>query len=98
MTVPSDSFEAEQVQNDNNCVQESTSQPAASQPFSHPEEVVVDNQTIFSAEKILELRKRSGKGEYLVEWLGYPKNQSTWEPEENILDKRLIENLEKSNS
>ena len=55
----------------------------------------MDNQTIFGAERILKLRKRKGKNRYLVKWLGYPTSQSTWEPEENILDKRLIEHFEK---
>ena len=96
--IPSDSFEDEQVQNDNQSVKESSSQPAASQQVPHPEKVVVDNETIFNAEKILKRRKRSGKNEYLVKWLGYPKNQSTWEPEENIIDRRLIENFEQSKS
>ena len=32
--------------------------------------------------------------QYKVKWLGYPEDQSTWEPEENILDKRLIEHFE----
>ena len=82
----------------NQSVEESSSQPAASQQVPHPEEVVVDNETVFNAEKILKRRKQSGKNEYLVKWLGYPKNQSTWEPEENIIDRRLIENFEQSKS
>lgn len=67
-----------------------------SQSQSHLQQVTVDNQTIFNAEKILKRRKRKGKNQYLVKWLGYPKSQSTWEAEENILDKRLIENFKKS--
>ena len=62
----------------------------------HLEQVTIDNKTIFNAEKILKCRKRKGKNQYLVKWLGYPRSQSTWEPEENILDKRLIKNFEKS--
>ena len=41
-----------------------------------------------------EKRKRKGKMQYKVKWLGYPEDQSTWEPEENILDKSLIEYFE----
>ena len=54
-----------------------------------PEAIVIDNETVFSAEKILQHRKRNGKVEYLVKWLNYPKNQSTWEREHHILDRRL---------
>lgn len=48
-----------------------------SQSQSHLQQVTVDNQTIFNAEKILKRRKRKGKNQYLVKWLGYPKSQST---------------------
>ena len=58
------------------------------------DQVVIDNQSIFAAERILEKRKRKGKMQYKVKWLGYPEDQSTWEPEENILDKSLIEHIE----
>ena len=58
---------------------------------STPEAIVIDNETVFSAEKILKHRKRNGKVEYLVKWLSFPKSQSTWEPEHDILDRRLID-------
>lgn len=48
-----------------------------SQSQSHLQQVTVDDQTIFNAEKILKRRKRKGKNQYLVKWLGYPKSQST---------------------
>ena len=57
-----------------------------------PEEIVIDNETVFSAEKILEHRKRNGKVEDFVKWLLYPKNLSTWEAEHHILDRRLTGN------
>ena len=65
---------------------------------SQPNQLTVDNQTIFGAERILKRRKHKGKNQYLAKWLGYPTSHCTWEPEENILDKRLIENFEKSPS
>ena len=58
------------------------------------DQVVIDNQSIFAAERILTKRKRKGKMQYKVKWLGYPENQSTWELEENILDKSLMEHFE----
>ena len=33
--------------------------------------------------------------EYLVKWKGWGPKYSTWEPEENILDGRLIEQFDK---
>ena len=33
--------------------------------------------------------------EYLVKWKGWGPKYSTWEPEENILDVRLIEQFDK---
>ena len=56
----------------------------------------IDNHTVFAAERILRRRKRNGKVQYRVKWLNYLMSQSMWEPEENILDRRLIENFEHS--
>ena len=93
--IPSDSFQSDHLANNTECVQGLTAVPAAEQPQSHPEQFTVNNQTVFGAERILKCRKRKGKSYYLFKWLGYLESQSTWEPEENILDKRLIENFKK---
>ncbi|XP_071386121.1 chromobox protein homolog 6a isoform X1 [Centroberyx affinis] len=45
---------------------------------------------VFAAEAILKRRVRKGRIEYLVKWKGWALKHSTWEPEENILDDRLI--------
>ncbi|XP_019958207.2 chromobox protein homolog 6a [Paralichthys olivaceus] len=49
---------------------------------------------IFAAEAILKRRVRKGSIEYLVKWKGWAMKHSTWEPEENILDGRLIMGFE----
>ena len=67
--------------------------PDSSNQQVDDDQVVIDNQSIFAAERILKKRKRRGKMQYKVKWLGYPEDQSTWEPEDNILDKRLIEHF-----
>ncbi|KAG7486873.1 hypothetical protein JOB18_041091 [Solea senegalensis] len=45
---------------------------------------------VFAAEAILKRRVRKARLEYLVKWKGWAMKHSTWEPEENILDDRLI--------
>ncbi|XP_028266983.1 chromobox protein homolog 6a [Parambassis ranga] len=50
---------------------------------------------IFAAEAILKRRVRKGRLEYLVKWKGWAMKHCTWEPEENILDDRLILGFEK---
>ncbi|XP_072527610.1 chromobox protein homolog 6a [Salminus brasiliensis] len=50
---------------------------------------------VFAAEAILKRRVRKGHIEYLVKWKGWALKHSTWEPEENILDDRLITAFER---
>ncbi|KAM6898218.1 chromobox protein homolog 2-like isoform 4-T4 [Lycodopsis pacificus] len=45
---------------------------------------------VFDAECILSKRLRKGKFEYLVKWRGWSSKHNSWEPEENILDPRLL--------
>ncbi|XP_055509936.1 chromobox protein homolog 8a [Leucoraja erinacea] len=47
-------------------------------------------ERVFAAESLLKRRIRKGQVEYLVKWKGWSPKYSTWEPEENILDARLI--------
>nr|6V2R_A Chain A, Chromobox protein homolog 7 [Homo sapiens] len=47
-------------------------------------------EQVFAAESIRKKRVRKGKVEYLVKWKGWPPKYSTWEPEEHILDPRLV--------
>ena len=39
---------------------------------------------IYYVEKILDRRKVNDRLEYKIKWDGYPMNQSTWEPLENL--------------
>lgn len=54
---------------------------------------------VFAVESITKKRIRKGNVEYLLKWQGWPQKYSTWEPEDNILDPRLVlayeENQEK---
>ncbi|XP_031673756.1 uncharacterized protein LOC109884203 [Oncorhynchus kisutch] len=51
-------------------------------------------ERVFAAEAILKRRIRKSRLEYLVKWKGWALKHSTWEPEENILDDRLIAGFE----
>lgn len=48
-------------------------------------------EMVFAAERINKKRMKNGNIEYLVKWKGWSPKYSTWEPEENILDQRLIQ-------
>ena len=54
--------------------QEKTKNQLQKAKGSTPEAIVIDNETVFSAEKILKHRNRNGKVEYLVKWLNYRTN------------------------
>ncbi|KAG4072309.1 hypothetical protein HA402_004241 [Bradysia odoriphaga] len=56
------------------------------------------NGGVYAAEKIIQKRIRKGKVEYRVKWKGWTPRYNTWEPEENILDTRLIQIFERSNA
>ncbi|KAL5019203.1 hypothetical protein ScPMuIL_004925 [Solemya velum] len=47
-------------------------------------------ERVFAAECIQKKRIKKGKVEYFVKWKGWSPKYNTWEPEENILDSRLI--------
>ncbi|XP_018327322.1 polycomb group protein Pc [Agrilus planipennis] len=51
---------------------------------------------VYAAERIMKKRIRKGVVEYLVKWKGWSQKHNTWEPEENILDVRLIDLFERS--
>lgn len=43
-----------------------------------------EDYRLYIVEKILDKKKEGFKVKYLVKWEGYPIEQSTWEPEENL--------------
>jgi len=51
---------------------------------------------VYAAERIMKKRLRRGQVEYYVKWKGWSQKHNTWEPEENILDSRLIDIFEQS--
>ncbi|CAG9096336.1 unnamed protein product [Plutella xylostella] len=51
--------------------------------------------SVYAAERIMKKRIRKSKVEYYVKWKGWKPKHNTWEPEENILDPRLIQSFER---
>ncbi|XP_068177866.1 E3 SUMO-protein ligase CBX4-like [Antennarius striatus] len=54
-------------------------------------ELPAAGEHVFAVESIEKKRSRKGKVEYLVKWRGWSPKYNTWEPEENILDPRLLD-------
>ncbi|GAA6078659.1 E3 SUMO-protein ligase CBX4-like [Tachysurus ichikawai] len=53
-------------------------------------ELPAAGERVFAVESIEKKRTRKGRLEYLVKWRGWSPKYNTWEPEENILDPRLL--------
>ena len=54
--------------------------------------------TEYEVEKILDHKKKHERGAsrlYLIRWKGYGKDHDTWEPEENLDCKDLLEKFHK---
>ena len=49
-----------------------------------PEPVIIEDQQEFEVEAILGKRTYHGSTQYLVQWKGYPFEDSTWEPLSNL--------------
>ncbi|XP_033934935.1 E3 SUMO-protein ligase CBX4-like [Pseudochaenichthys georgianus] len=54
-------------------------------------ELPAAGEHVFAVESIEKKRSRKGRFEYLVKWRGWSPKYNTWEPEENILDPRLLD-------
>lgn len=96
LPVPADSFESADPTSTNNANDVSDTDVSATvnsipvdspDPFNEPD--------VYHAEKIIKSRRRNGKVQYLVKWANYPSSENTWEPEENIMDSRLLEDFNK---
>ena len=46
----------------------------------------------YEVEAILDERKRRGKSQYLIKWLGYPDTENSWEHESNLQYAKVLLN------
>jgi hypothetical protein len=53
-------------------------------PQPPPAPFEIGNDQYYHAERLLAHRRRRGRDEYLVSWLGYSADQNSWEPANNI--------------
>lgn len=81
---PSSSTNAEPIQDANE--NPNASSVDSTDVFQEPD--------VFAAEEILRSRTRNGKIQYLIRWANYPVSDATWEPAENILDQRLLDEFQ----
>jgi hypothetical protein len=49
-----------------------------------PPPTLVEGNSEYTVEAVLDSRMRRGKLQYLVKWEGYPREESSWEPEEHL--------------
>lgn len=62
-------------------------------PSPCPQETTHTNDDIYEIDRIIKEKKTNGQTYFLIKWKGYGTADNTWEPEENIFNKSLIENF-----
>ena len=62
--------------------------PSLGQTSKHPEPVIIDRETSYKIQEILNSKLERSKLLYLVKWKGYSAKHNSWEPELNILPYR----------
>jgi hypothetical protein len=58
-----------------------------------PDDIQRGSDEEYYVEKVLEMRVKDGRDEFLVKWIGYPLNEATWEPFENLSGQEACEYL-----
>ena len=53
--------------------------------------------TVYTVEEIINKRSTGGCPEYLVKWEGYPQCENSWEPQRNLMCKKLVDKYEDTN-
>src|SRR3954463_12436004 len=66
--------------------QQPTDYPHRETTSPPPPEITINDDTEYEVEQILDDRTKRHKKEYLVKWKGYPEYDSTWEPEDHLIN------------
>ena len=80
-----------------------TCDDAAEQHQVHAEDNLVEEQSglpalpdVYEVDKVLDMRlAEGGKREFLIKWRGWGPKWNNWEPEEHILDRRMISKFDR---
>ena len=56
-----------------------------------------EKEELYRVKKLIGKRKVGKKTQYLVWWEGYKKDESTWEPEENLIQDGLKDMIDEYN-
>jgi len=60
-----------------------------------PPVMQIDGEDAYEVEYIVDKRKKNGKVQYLVKWVGYPDHENSWEPVSNLKEaKEAIQEYE----
>ena len=59
--------------------------PSQQKELPPPPEIINDQEE-YIVEEIMDSKLERGKLKYLVKWKGYPREEWTWEPRENLLE------------
>ena len=64
--------------------------PMQKETRPRPPPDIIDRDEEHEVEEVKQVRKRSGKKEFLIKWKGLPQEENTWEPEEHLVNARGV--------
>lgn len=85
--LPPDSYE------DNELDQTSPATAPPAPPSTSSTEPATPTDDIYQVERIIKEKTKKGKSYFLIKWKNYDEKENTWEPEENILDKSVLDHF-----
>ena len=59
-----------------------------------PDDIKRGSDGEYYVEKVIKMRVKEGREEFLVKWIDYPLSEATWEPFENLSGQEACEYLD----
>ncbi len=59
-----------------------------------PDDIKRGSDGKYYVEKVIKMRLKEGREEFLVKWIGYPLSEATWEPFEKLSVQEACEYLD----